>query len=271
MLIPRLISSIVVLPTVIILTWLGEIYFASLIGITVGIATYELSIMLRKRNLIAYPIASGILSSSYILLAYILSIEGNPSIVISLIFILLGISSILYLRFKNPTGNKFVQQILSLIMPAFFTSGFLSHAIFIRNYEEGLSWMFILIIIISLNDIGAFIFGKLIGKIPFFPNISPNKTFEGSLSGIFLGTLGGLTYKFLTGDPEISMPTIFMLSIALTIFGQMGDLFESGMKRLSGIKDSGNIIPGHGGVMDRQDSFVFAIPVLYYFIQWKAI
>ncbi len=62
-----------------------------------------------------------------------------------------------------------------------------------------------------------------------------------------------------------------MLSIALTIFGQMGDLFESGMKRLSGIKDSGNIIPGHGGVMDRQDSFVFAIPVLYYFIQWKAI
>ena len=84
MLIPRLISSIVVLPTVIILTWLGEIYFASLIGITVGIATYELSIMLRKRNLIAYPIASGILSSSYIVLAYILSIEGNPSIVISL-------------------------------------------------------------------------------------------------------------------------------------------------------------------------------------------
>jgi phosphatidate cytidylyltransferase len=200
-----------------------------------------------------------------------LSIEGNPSIVISLIFILLGISSILYLRFKKPTGNKFVQQILSLIMPAFFTSGFLSHAIFIRNYEEGLSWMFILIIIISLNDIGAFIFGKLIGKIPFFPKISPNKTFEGSLSGIFLGTLGGLTYKFLTGDPEISMSTIFMLSIALTIFGQMGDLFESGMKRLSGIKDSGNIIPGHGGVMDRQDSFVFAIPVLYYFIQWKAI
>ena len=130
---------------------------------------------------------------------------------------------------------------------------------------------FILIIIISLNDIGAFIFGKLIGKIPFFPNISPNKTFEGSLSGIFLGTLGGLTYKFLTGGPEISMPTIFMLSIALTIFGQMGDLFESGMKRLSGIKDSGNIIPGHGGVMDRQDSFVFVIPVLYYFIQWKAI
>ena len=61
------------------------------------------------------------------------------------------------------------------------------------------------------------------------------------------------------------------LTIFITIFGQMGDLFESGMKRVSGIKDSGNIIPGHGGVMDRIDSFVFTIPVLYYFIQWTAI
>ena len=271
MIIARLISSIFVLPSVIFITWMGGIYFALLIGISSAIAAYELSKMLKARQLPAYPLISGILSIAFMCYPYILSTEGNVSILISSTLISIGIFSALYLMMSHRISIPFIEKILCLITPPMFTAGLLSHAIFIRNDTNGVNWILILIVIISMNDSGAFAFGKLIGKIPFFPKISPNKTLEGSLSGVFLGVLGGLIYRFVTEEPEITIVMTLSLTIFMTVFGQMGDLFESGIKRVSGIKDSGNIIPGHGGVMDRIDSFVFTIPVLYYFIQWTAI
>ena len=271
MFIPRLISSIIVLPAVIILTWLGGIYFVLLIAITTGIASYEISKMLHERKLISYPIISGILAFTYIILAHVLSGKMPIPIWIPFTFLFLGTISILYLTSANSSYKSYIQHPLSLITSSFFTAGFLGHAIFIRNGLNGLDWIILLIVIISLNDSGAFIFGKLIGNRPFFPSISPNKTFEGSISGIVLGTLGALIYKALTDMVEISFIHILILAIILTISGQIGDLFESGMKRMSKIKDSGNVIPGHGGVMDRLDSIVFTVAVLYHFIKWTVI
>ena len=278
MFITRFISSIIVLPIVAILTWLGGIYFVLLIAITTAIASYELSKMLINRghsSHLSNPIITGILGFTSISLIGIFNLYISASIIIPTTLLLLGITSMLYLispkLSSRQSPGKWVQNILFVIAPPLFTIGFLNHIIFIRNGDNGLNWVFILIIIISLNDSAAFIFGKLIGKRPFFPFISPNKTLEGSISGIILGTLGGLSYKIFTNEPDISILTIIFLSIGLTIFGQMGDLFESGMKRLSKIKDSGNIIPGHGGVLDRVDSFVFTVAVLYYFIQWSVL
>ncbi len=278
MFITRFISSIIVLPIVAILTWRGGIYFVLLIAITIAIASYELSKMLINRGYSTHlgnPIITGVLGFIGIFLIGTFNLYISASIVIPTTLLLLGTTSMLYLIApKSPSRQsigKWVQNILFVITPPLFTIGFLNHIMFIRNGDNGLNWIFILIIITSLNDSGAFIFGKLIGKRPFFPFISPNKTLEGSISGIILGTLGGLSYKIFTDEPDISILTIIFLSIGLTIFGQMGDLFESGMKRLSKIKDSGNIIPGHGGVLDRVYSFVFTVPVLYYFIQWSAL
>lgn len=278
MFITRFISSIIVLPIVAILTWLGGIYFILLIATTSAIASYELSKMIIHRghsNNLSNPIITCVLGFTGTLLIGTLNLYISESIIVPTILLILGTTSMLYLISpKSPSRQsikKWSQNILFIITPPLFTIGFLNHIIFIRNGDNGLNWIFILIIITSLNDSGAFIFGKLIGKRPFFPFISPNKTLEGSISGIILGTLGGLSYKIFTDAPDISVLNIIFLSIILTIFGQMGDLFESGMKRLSKIKDSGNIIPGHGGVMDRVDSFVFTVAVLYYFIQCSAL
>ncbi|MCP4020910.1 MAG: phosphatidate cytidylyltransferase, partial [Desulfobacteraceae bacterium] len=120
--------------------------------------------------------------------------------------------------------------------------------------------------VIFLNDTGAYYAGTYFGKHPLSPTISPNKTIEGSAGGVLAASVIGFAASFiLFGDITLSL-VIFPCSIVLAIAGQIGDLFESAMKRASSIKDSGRILPGHGGMLDRIDGLLLAIPVLYTYL-----
>lgn len=138
--------------------------------------------------------------------------------------------------------------------------------IFIRQMEGGTFWIIWLLIVIFANDTGAFYTGTFFGKRPLAPKISPKKTIEGSLGGITASIIAGFIFCLIFfQDLSLSFLTIpgsFMLAVA----GQIGDLFESAMKRASGIKDSGRILPGHGGMLDRIDGVLPAIPVLYTYL-----
>ena len=142
----------------------------------------------------------------------------------------------------------------------------LSLLVFIKELNGGTFWIIWLLIVIFANDTGAFYFGTFFGKRPFSPNISPNKTIEGSLGGIAASMVAGFIFcQIFFNDLSLSFLTIpgsFMLAVA----GQIGDLFESAMKRSSGIKDSGRILPGHGGMLDRIDGLLLAVPVLYVYL-----
>ncbi|MDO6737824.1 phosphatidate cytidylyltransferase [Wenyingzhuangia sp. 2_MG-2023] len=121
------------------------------------------------------------------------------------------------------------------------------------------------IILIWSTDTFAYLTGKAIGKHKLYPKISPNKTIEGSVGGLFftLITASILSYYFT----QYSLPEWIGLSIVISIFGGLGDLVESMFKRAANIKDSGNLIPGHGGVLDRFDSLLFASPFIYFYLQ----
>lgn len=132
----------------------------------------------------------------------------------------------------------------------------------------------IVFILIWLNDTGAYLVGSAIGKRKLFPRLSPGKTVEGFLGGIFLGIAvsiillhTGVTYR-LIGFPFIFGPweVAFGLPIVVGISGTLGDLFESMLKRSVNVKDSGKLIPGHGGILDRIDSMLFAMPAVIIFI-----
>ncbi len=99
------------------------------------------------------------------------------------------------------------------------------------------------------------------GKHKLAPTISPKKSIEGAIGGLGVATLGGIIFALIAGE---SVVFVTLLSIVLSIFGQIGDLVESGMKRARTVKDSGSILPGHGGILDRFDSLVFVLPVLYF-------
>ena len=113
--------------------------------------------------------------------------------------------------------------------------------------------------------------GKTVGRTPFFPKVSPNKTCEGAIGGLLFSLLGSILFSNITQNTnllDVSLYQSILIGTFVGIVGQIGDLYESSLKRKSQIKDSGTIIPGHGGVLDRIDSVIFNIPVLYYSMQW---
>ncbi|MBV8254742.1 MAG: phosphatidate cytidylyltransferase [Chitinophaga sp.] len=125
----------------------------------------------------------------------------------------------------------------------------------------------LLIIFIWINDTMAYIVGSLIGRTPFAPAISPKKTIEGTLGGMILAVATAGIYGHFWGAGYLSLQHWLALAGIAAIFGTVGDLIESKLKRMAGVKDSGTIMPGHGGFLDRFDSMLLAAPFAWIYVQ----
>ncbi|GIO26185.1 phosphatidate cytidylyltransferase [Ornithinibacillus bavariensis] len=135
-----------------------------------------------------------------------------------------------------------------------------------RNAVNGLAQIFFTLILIWSTDTGAYFTGRAIGKHKLWPEISPNKTIEGAIGGIILASIVGVIFHLIFPFP-FSIVTVIIISIVVSVFGQIGDLVESAFKRHYNVKDSGKILPGHGGILDRFDSAIFVFPVLQFILQ----
>lgn len=144
----------------------------------------------------------------------------------------------------------------------------LGYALLLRYSPDGASglWTLTLPLVASFaTDIGAYFVGRLLGKHRLAPEISPGKTVEGSLGGMLVSFLALLLYTSLVrGVFPFGIPELVLFSLLLSLAAQLGDLTESMFKRYCGVKDSGNFLPGHGGLLDRIDSLLFTLPLTYY-------
>ncbi len=143
----------------------------------------------------------------------------------------------------------------------------LSHITLIKDFQEGTSLLLLLVFIIWVSDIAAYFGGKTFGRLPLAPGISPNKTIEGSICGILASGVIAAGYSFFFVE-SIGGITGLLIGVFIAAIGQVGDLIESKIKRLCNVKDSGHIFPGHGGVLDRVDSFLTAAPFFCYLVYW---
>ncbi len=134
----------------------------------------------------------------------------------------------------------------------------------LRAGPDGLAWVIAALVMTWANDTCAYFVGRAFGRHKLYPSVSPNKTWEGFAGG-FLGSVGGLFIARLV-FPVLSPLDCVVLGIAGGLFGPLGDLCESMLKRASGAKDSGFLIPGHGGILDRVDALLFNVPVLYVYV-----
>ncbi len=173
-------------------------------------------------------------------------------IILSLIFLTLPT---VYYQDKYSTKDAFYLLGITLFLGITFN-------LFIIARNRSLMLFIYLLSIPILTDTFAYIFGKAFGKNKLCPKISPNKTWEGSFAGFFAGTIGGVIIYSLLVKP-FSFKIVLVTAI-LSVVGQIGDLFMSKIKRENAIKDFSNIMPGHGGILDRLDSFIFVI--LTYFL-----
>lgn len=165
-----------------------------------------------------------------------------------------------YQRFEAPL-TVLTRGALGLVCVGFFAS----HLVLLRGCEDGASWLIILTAITAGSDTGAYFIGSRLGRRKLCPNISPNKTVEGGVGGIVGGVAAGLTFSLIF---PVAAPIWFVavLGIVLALAGMVGDLVESVIKRGFQVKDSGTLLGGHGGVLDRIDSLLLAGPVLYYML-----
>ncbi len=144
--------------------------------------------------------------------------------------------------------------------------GFLfPHFIWLRAGSEGAQWVFFTLAVVMLADTGGYMVGRRWGKHKLIPRVSPGKTVEGSL-GAIVGSLLGAGMAKAVFLPTYSVLGVFALAVFLGILGQIGDLCESALKRAFDVKESGWLIPGHGGVLDRTDSLIFPVAFMYYYL-----
>ena len=143
----------------------------------------------------------------------------------------------------------------------------LSHAPLLRLLDNGPAWLLFLSAVIIASDSGAFYGGTLFGRHKLCPAVSPGKTVEGLVAGLLTAVLAALAVKRLLLTDHATAP-ILLTAVGLALVGVAGDLVESVIKRAAGVKDSGMLLPGHGGLFDRLDALLLAAPVLYYILSF---
>ncbi len=154
-------------------------------------------------------------------------------------------------RFAQRYGVGFI--IVSLCAPAL---------IVISGLPRGIALVWWIVGCSALNDTAAYFVGRAFGRKKMAPALSPNKSFEGSLAGLVVGTLSGVVLWRLIVEGGLALSTVALISFAVTVAAQAGDLAKSYLKRLRGVKDLGALFPGHGGVLDRFDALISAAPVV---------
>ncbi len=151
-----------------------------------------------------------------------------------------------------------------LLMGFLYVPLLLGHLMLLRGLPHGIQWIFLLLVIVMSGDSGAYYVGCNFGKRKLYPAVSPNKSVEGAAGGL-AGSLAGALIARATFFPELTVADSVITALLLGVLGQLGDLFESLLKRSFGVKDSGAIVPGHGGILDRLDSILFAAPAAFYY------
>jgi len=151
------------------------------------------------------------------------------------------------------------------LLGMFYISYLFSHIFLLRKEQDGDHWVFLILCLIFLGDTMAFYVGKYLGRHKLSSLLSPKKTIEGSFGNLAGNICGVFLYRYFF-FPQLILSKCIVIALISGILGQLGDLFASYLKRSEGIKDSGKILPGHGGMLDRIDSLLFSIPFLYYYL-----
>ena len=197
-------------------------------------------------------------------LLFILSPHFNYYLITPLLLTSAVILSLIWLLWRPQKEGAFVGWAWT-IAGILYIGWLLSYLVALRGLENGRDWIFLALFTTFGSDTTAFFIGRALGKHHLAPSISPGKTWEGAIAGIFGAIIVSLALSSLLSLP-LGYGGAVLLGLLVSILGQLGDLVESLLKRNMGVKDSGKLIPGHGGFLDRIDSVVFTGIVVYYFV-----
>ncbi len=269
----RLITAIILIPIGIAAIYLGGLFYISLIIILLGLAAWEYSSLFQ---------AGGSQPSRAIIVIGTLAFASNQAIAYFdndavprdaawvAAFILLISISLHLIQFER--GRDQAATDFAITVSGAFYIGFLgSYLLLLRNLPEGIWWFMVALPAVWFADSGAYFYGRVYGRHKLSPRLSPKKTWEGYIAGIIVSIVGSALFAAmwqLPAGPESAITPLrgAFLGLVISVITPLGDLGESMIKRQVGIKDSSNLIPGHGGAFDRIDSWLWAGVIGYYII-----
>ena len=245
----------------------GRFSFVIIFGSILGISLFEFYRMMEKDTSHAISKIFNIVMGVVIFFSVFLYLEEISTIALPisvLLYLLILISSAIFIKRQDILhgiiysgfGQMYITMPMSLLL-------FMSY--FFPGESSGVGYHYApvlaIFVFIWVNDTAAYFFGSLLGKRKLMEHISPKKTVEGFVAGILFTVIASIIFARIYQDYSV----VFWIGsgVVVAIFGTMGDLFESLIKRTSDVKDSGNLIPGHGGILDRIDSLLVAIPAIY--------
>ena len=259
----RIVSALILIPAVLALViYARPIYFLISLGILGTACLYEYFQLIRSMGIRPQPWLG------YIAFWALLAAFRQSRFPVTILIALVLLAAFLAAMWRQCPVRERALGMMANLSGVFYLALFLYPALPLRfdfGNKLGMHWFIILLVVIWIGDTAALIIGKKFGRSLFAPVISPNKTNEGAAGGLLAGVVAAsLMQHFIF--TYLPLRHVIVVSLLLGMFGQLGDLAESMLKRAAEVKDSSHMIPGHGGVLDRVDSLLFAFPVLYFYL-----
>jgi phosphatidate cytidylyltransferase len=253
----RLISAAILIPLLVIVAWAGGVTVAVVASLAALVGLYEILLLVRCAGW--RPLRhEGFVLGVFVTAAA--AFDGQTVLLATA-----GVAGALFVAAGAIRRNaRFVGDFVLTLVPVLYVALPLAAIVLLRAGPAGLEWLILAFAATFALDTGAYAVGRLVGKHKMAPSISPGKTWEGASGGLFAAIGATIALAALFGDITTATWQAALLGAGIGVVGQIGDLAESKLKRIARVKDSGTLIPGHGGLLDRLDSLVLVFPLVYY-------
>ena len=267
----RVIVALIAAPLAIAMVWLGELPFAAFLALAGGIGAWELYRMARHGGVEPLDALGIPLAAALPLVAHAdrLQLLRSPVAIGGTLFVALLGASI----WARGVGGRPLESVAVTVFGALYTGGMLAFGYALRHHRfvieptAGTALVLFPVILTWASDIGAYFVGRAFGKAKLIPSVSPGKTRAGAYGALVVTMLVAYAYNAYVLRPNAQLAlapwTALAFGAVISVAAQVGDLAESLLKREAGVKDSSQLLPGHGGILDRLDSLFFALPVAY--------
>lgn len=267
----RVRSAAILVPPLLVAWWLGGPWIALVVGVAVALAALEAFRLLTAAGHASMPLLGVVLAVVIALGDAVKPLPGGTGLLLAALgMVLVGTGALMRLDpreglavFATTTFGAMYVGLLGFVARLAAAGAPVDPAAPLGFLGPDRAWILVLLLCVWAFDTAAYFTGRRFGRHPFMHHISPKKTLEGVAGGLVAAAIVGAVLVGALGRPMLGG---LVLGIALAVAAQAGDLAESMLKRAAGAKESGRLIPGHGGMLDRVDSFLFAAPVAYFYV-----
>jgi phosphatidate cytidylyltransferase len=254
----RLLSTLILLPLFVWMVVDGPVWLFGAVMVLAGaLGQWEFTGMFERAGVGSFRVL-GLVGGSLVTASFALPVSER----VAFTGVLLVILAVGLLR--GPGGRPAWEPVAVTLLGVCYVNWLLGYTFWLRDLEAGREWILLLVSVTWLGETAAYLVGSTLGRRPLAPVISPRKTVEGALAQMVVSVLAALGARAVF-FPALPPANAIVVGLLLGVVGQAGDLLESAIKRSVGTKDTGRLIPGHGGMLDRVDSLLVNTPVLFYY------